>query len=145
MTSEELKELIHTGEADRVELTRAAQDTEKFRQAICSFSNDMAGRGLPGYLLIGIDENNPAHRLPVTTEMLDRLVGLRSDGAILPLPMMNVSRALHPDGGGEIIVVEVHPNPEVAMSDGQQSLKPQKFSMLMEAIRPLLKVMNKTL
>jgi ATP-dependent DNA helicase RecG len=108
MTPEELKQLINSGEADRLELTRAAQDTEKFREAICLFSNDMAGRGLPGYLLIGIDEKDPTHRLPVTTEMLERLVALRSDGAIMPLPVMNVSRAPHPDGGGEVIVVEVH-------------------------------------
>ncbi len=110
MTPEELKQLINSGEADRVELTRAAQDTEKFREAICSFSNDMAGRGLPGYLVIGIDEKESTYRLPVTTEMLERLVALRSDGAIMPLPVMNVSRAPHPDGGGEVIVVEVRPH-----------------------------------
>ena len=110
MTPEELKQLIQSGEADRVELTRAPQDTEKFREAICSFSNDMAGRGLPGFLLIGIDEKAPAYRLPVTTEMLERFVALRSDGAIMPLPVMNVIRMPHPDGSGEIIVVEVHPH-----------------------------------
>lgn len=110
MTLEELKALIASGETDRVEMTRAAQDNEKFREAICAFSNDMAGRGLPGYLLIGIDEKNPAHRLPVTQEMLEKLAGLRSDGAILPLPVMNVNRVPHPDGGGEVIVVEVHPH-----------------------------------
>ncbi len=110
MTPKELKQLILSGEADRVEMTRAAQDNEKLREAICSFSNDMAGRGLPCYLLIGIDEKNSAHRLPVTTEMLEKLVGLRSDGAILPLPLMNVSRTPHPDGGGEIIVIEVWPH-----------------------------------
>jgi len=110
MTAEELKKLIKTGEADRLELTRAAQDNEKFREAICSFSNDMSGKGMPGYLLIGIDEKDPTHRLPVTTEMLEKLVGLRSDGAIIPIPVMNVNRMAHPDGGGEIIVVEVHPH-----------------------------------
>ncbi|TLD68638.1 transcriptional regulator [Phragmitibacter flavus] len=110
MTSEDLRQLISSGEADRVELTRAAQDNEKFREAICAFSNDMAGRGLAGYLVIGIDENNPAYRLSVSTEMLEKLVGLRSDGAIMPLPVMNVSRVPHPGGDGEVIVVEVHPN-----------------------------------
>jgi ATP-dependent DNA helicase RecG len=110
MTPEELKALISSGEADRVEMTRAAQDNEKFREAICSFSNDMAGRGLPGYLIIGIDEKDPAYRLPVTTEMLANLASLRSDGAIMPMPVMNVSRMPHPDGGGEVIVIEVHPH-----------------------------------
>lgn len=49
----------------------------------------MAGRGLPGYLIIGIDEKDPAYRLPITTEMLENLLGLRSDGAILPLPVIS--------------------------------------------------------
>jgi 3-deoxy-7-phosphoheptulonate synthase len=47
--------------------------------------------------------------------------------------------------GADGIMVEVHPKPECAMSDGQQSLKPHRFVELMAAIRPLLKVMNKTL
>lgn len=110
MTHEELKNLIAGGEADRIEMTRAAQDTEKFREAICSFSNDMAGRGLPGYLIIGVDERNPAYRLEVTTGMLEKLAGLRSDGAIMPLPVMNVSRMPHPNGGGDVIVIQVYPH-----------------------------------
>jgi ATP-dependent DNA helicase RecG len=59
MRPDELKTLIRSGEADRVEITRAAQDNEKFREAICAFSNDMAGRGLPSHLIIGIDEKAP--------------------------------------------------------------------------------------
>lgn len=70
----------------------------------------MAGRGQPGYLLIGIDEKSQAYRLPVTNELLEKLVGLRSDGTILPLPIMNISRMPHPEGNGEIIVVEVLPH-----------------------------------
>jgi ATP-dependent DNA helicase RecG len=110
MTPEELKNLIANGEADRVEMTRSTTDTDKFREAICSFSNDMAGRGLPGYLLIGVDEKDPAFRLPITDELLQQFASYRSDGQIMPLPVMNVSRMPHPNGGGEILVVEVHPH-----------------------------------
>jgi len=110
MTPDKLNELIKSGEADRFELTRAAQDNEKIREAICSFSNDIAGRGLPGYLVIGIDEKDPAYRLDIKAEMLEKLAGLRSDGAIMPMPVMNVSRILHPDGNGDVILVEVHPH-----------------------------------
>ena len=70
----------------------------------------MAGKRQPGYLLIGIEEKDSSYRLPVTTEMLENLAALRSDGVILPLPVMNVSRAPHPDESGEIIVVEVQPH-----------------------------------
>ncbi|MEM7697179.1 MAG: ATP-binding protein [Verrucomicrobiota bacterium] len=110
MTDSELRSLISSGELDRVELTRAAQDTDKFREAICSFSNDIAGRNLPGYLIIGVDEKNPDYRLKVKTEMLERIAALRSDGAIIPLPVMNVTSQPHPDGDGEVILVEVLPH-----------------------------------
>jgi 3-deoxy-7-phosphoheptulonate synthase len=59
----------------------------------------------------------------------------------LVLPMACAAVASGADG----IMVEMHPNPEVALSDGQQSLKPRRFEELMAAIRPLLDVMKKTL
>ncbi len=45
MTTEKLKDLIESTETDRVEVTRSTDDVDKFREAVCSFSNDMAGRG----------------------------------------------------------------------------------------------------
>jgi 3-deoxy-7-phosphoheptulonate synthase len=45
--------------------------------------------------------------------------------------------------GADGITVEVHTNPEAAMSDGGQSLKPEKFRALMDEIRVLAKVKNK--
>lgn len=46
--------------------------------------------------------------------------------------------------GADGIMVEVHPHPENAMSDGQQSLRFATFKQLMDAIRPLLDVMHRT-
>jgi len=46
--------------------------------------------------------------------------------------------------GADGIMVEVHAHPEEALSDGQQSLRPSKFNLLMEKIQPLLEVMGKT-
>lgn len=37
--------------------------------------------------------------------------------------------------GADGLLIEVHPNPEVALSDGPQSLKPKKFALLMEQVR----------
>ncbi len=45
--------------------------------------------------------------------------------------------------GADGITVEVHTNPEEAMSDGGQSLKPEKFSEMMEEIKILAEVKNK--
>ncbi|MBI4590912.1 MAG: 3-deoxy-7-phosphoheptulonate synthase [Candidatus Rokubacteria bacterium] len=39
--------------------------------------------------------------------------------------------------GADGLIVEVHPKPEAALSDGPQSLKPAKFAQLMEELRPV--------
>jgi 3-deoxy-7-phosphoheptulonate synthase len=45
--------------------------------------------------------------------------------------------------GADGIIVEVHPEPEKAVSDGAQSLKPEKFYQLMEDIAVLEKAMHR--
>ena len=45
--------------------------------------------------------------------------------------------------GADGILVEVHPEPEKAVSDGNQSLKPEKFYQLMEELTVLENVMKK--
>ncbi len=57
----------------------------------------------------------------------------------LVAPMTRAAVAAGADG----IMVEVHPRPEEAFSDGPQALKPDKFMEMMEEIRPLLQVMHK--
>jgi 3-deoxy-7-phosphoheptulonate synthase len=39
--------------------------------------------------------------------------------------------------GADGLLIEVHPHPEVALSDGPQSLKPHKFAALMEQLKKL--------
>jgi len=46
--------------------------------------------------------------------------------------------------GADGLLVEVHPEPEKAVSDGMQSLKPEKFYQLMDEINALESVMHKT-
>ena len=110
MTTDELRPLIQSNETDRVEMTRSTTDTDKFREAICSFSNDMPARKLPCYLLIGVDQKDTTFRLQATDELLQQFASYRSDGAVMPLPVMNVTSMRHPDGGGDVIVVKVHPH-----------------------------------
>lgn len=59
----------------------------------------------------------------------------------LVTPMARVAVAAGADG----IIVEVHPHPAEAFSDGQQSLRPDKFKKMMEEITPLLNVMGMTI
>ena len=47
--------------------------------------------------------------------------------------------------GADGLIVEVHPNPEEAYSDGQQSLLPEEFESLMEGVKKYLAVEGKYL
>ncbi len=57
------------------------------------------------------------------------------------IPLARAAVAAGADG----LLVEVHPNPAVALSDGGQQLTPKQFAELMTEIRPLVKVMGKQL
>ena len=54
------------------------------------------------------------------------------------IPLSRAALAVGADG----IIVEVHPEPEKAVSDGAQSLKPEKFYQLMDEVRALSKAMR---
>lgn len=47
--------------------------------------------------------------------------------------------------GADGIIVEVHPNPEVAVSDGMQSLTIKRFEKLMKTLKPIAEAVNRTL
>ena len=47
--------------------------------------------------------------------------------------------------GADGLMVEVHNNPECALSDGAQSLKPDKFNELINDVTQIAKVLGKTL
>jgi 3-deoxy-7-phosphoheptulonate synthase len=55
---------------------------------------------------------------------------------VLPLALAAVA------AGADGLMIEVHPEPERAFSDGVQSLKPEKFYRLMEQVRMLDNVMK---
>ena len=48
-------------------------------------------------------------------------------------------------GGADGLIIEVHPDPEHATSDGPQSLKPAKFTALMDKIRKVAEAVDRTL
>ena len=55
------------------------------------------------------------------------------------IPLARAAVAVGADG----LLVEVHPNPAVALSDGGQQLKPKQFGQLMAEIRPIVEVMGR--
>ena len=56
-------------------------------------------------------------------------------------PMARAALAAGADG----LIIEVHPHPEKALSDGDQSLTPEAFKELMESLGGIAKVMGKTI
>ena len=47
--------------------------------------------------------------------------------------------------GADGLIIEVHPDPEHASSDGAQSLKPAKFALLMEKMRRVAEAVDRTI
>ena len=96
-------------ESEQIERTSATNDTRKFSQAICAFSNDLPNKCLNGYLLIGVNDNGSRSGLITTDQLLQTFGSLRSDGNILPQPIMSVQKFSYSDG--DVIVLEIQPSP----------------------------------
>jgi 3-deoxy-7-phosphoheptulonate synthase len=47
--------------------------------------------------------------------------------------------------GADGLIIEVHPHPEQALSDGAQSLRPDRFASLVEETRRLAEVLGRRL
>ncbi len=45
--------------------------------------------------------------------------------------------------GADALIIEVHTNPEEAMSDGEQSLKPEHFEILMKELKPVAEAVGR--
>ena len=108
-TKKEIAELIKNPETYRIERTISTNDTDKFAEAICAFANDFPNTGKMGYLLIGVNDEGGLNGLKVTDHILRNLGGLRSDGNILPQPVMTIDSVSFPDG--DVVVIEVQPSP----------------------------------
>ena len=107
LTKEELLELIQDIESSRAERTVSVNDTDKFCEAVCAFANDMPDSKQNGYLLVGVHDDGRLSGLKATDSLLKNLAAIRSDGNVLPIPVMNVETFHLPEG--DVVVVEVAP------------------------------------
>ena len=57
------------------------------------------------------------------------------------IPLARAAVAVGADG----LIVEVHPEPERALSDGYQSLDPEEFETLMEQVTAIARVLGRSL
>ena len=108
MTKEELHELLQSDESYRIERTISTGNMDKFQEAICAFSNDLPGSGKKGYLFIGVLNDGTISGMKVDDTLMKKIAGIRSDGNILPLPVMNTEKVETEQG--DVLVVTVTPS-----------------------------------
>lgn len=109
-TDTELEALLDDLESDHVERKESFRGDvpKKARQAVCAFANNFLNHDKPGVLFIGAKDDGTPSGLDITDELLRALADMRSDGNILPLPVMSVDRR-HLKGA-DMAVVTVLPS-----------------------------------
>lgn len=108
LSNQELHVLLTDLESDRVERKASLNDRDRIREAICAFGNDLPDHGEPGVVFVGANDDGTCANLPITDQLLLTLADMRSDGNILPIPVMTVEKAVI--GGCELAVVQVEPS-----------------------------------
>ncbi len=95
-TDDELLALLNDIESDRAERKQSFMgDTpKKARQAVCAFANDLPNYNEPGVLFIGAcDDGTPSNKT-VSDQLLLSLADMKTDGNILPLPVLSVEKRI---------------------------------------------------
>ncbi len=108
LTQSQLKDILSDTESSHIERTTSTDNMDKFCQAICAFSNDVSGSGKNGYLIIGAHDNGTLSGLKVDDKLLLKISNIRTDGNILPQPVMTVEKFSFDDG--DVLVAEVQPS-----------------------------------
>lgn len=108
ITPEQFAELVARYESDRIEFTVSTTNMDKFSEAVCAFSNDLADTKQNGFLFVGVDDKGVPAGLKVTDELMRNLASIRCEGNVLPSPAMTVQKLVLPEG--EVAVVEVKPS-----------------------------------
>lgn len=86
--------LLNSLESDRVERKESFKGDvpKKTRQAVCAFANDFPNHNESGVLFIGAKDNGEPSDLEVTDQLLRTLADIKTDGNILPLPVLSVEK-----------------------------------------------------
>ncbi|MEB3886012.1 ATP-binding protein [Lyngbya sp. CCY1209] len=113
MDDGELEQLFRDLESDRVERKASDSDRNKIRQAICAFANDLPNHRQPGVIFVGVNDDGSCADLTITDDLLLRLADMRSDGNILPFPVLTVSQKAIDNCEVVAIVVEPSDAPPV--------------------------------
>ncbi|MBN1517661.1 putative DNA binding domain-containing protein [Candidatus Sumerlaeota bacterium] len=101
-----------------VERKESPADKNELRRQICAFANDLPDCRQPGILIIGATDKGEYAGLEITDQLLTSLSEMRSDGKILPFPMLRVEKKTILSHDYAIISVEPSNSPPVRM-DGR--------------------------
>jgi ATP-dependent DNA helicase RecG len=108
VTEGDVLEALRGGETDRVERTLTEKDTDgKYSEAVCAFANDISNSGKPGFLFVGVDDGGRIEGVKDAARVAQSLADIRSQGNVLPQPMLEV-RFVDSDGK-RVVVAVVHP------------------------------------
>jgi 3-deoxy-7-phosphoheptulonate synthase len=83
--------------------------------------------------------------VPVLKELTHLPVVVDPSHATGKWRLVNATSKAAVAAGADGLIIEVHPNPELAMSDGAQSLRPTRFAELMDQLRPIAEAVSRTL
>lgn len=108
LSEEKLRQLITDLESENVERTRAFDKMDKMGQAICAFANDLADRGEPGYLILGVENDGKISGKRINDQQLTSLGGWKTEGNLLPPPAMALEQFHFPEG--DVAAITVFPS-----------------------------------
>ncbi|TAH00910.1 MAG: hypothetical protein EAZ15_08070 [Sphingobacteriales bacterium] len=108
ISQHQLDKLLFELEQDRVEKTVSVANKDKFGEALCAFANDFPNHQKPGYLIVGVNDDGTKSGLPADEQILQTLMSFRTDGSIVPPPVITVAGFEYDDGF--VAVAEVIPS-----------------------------------
>ena len=109
-SDDELLTMLHDLEPDYVERKESfAGDTPKRAwKAICAFANDLPNHNKAGVLFIGARDDGKPSGSKITDRLLLTLSDMKTDGNILPFPVLTIEKRIL--DGAEMAIVTVAPS-----------------------------------
>ena len=106
-TDDELTALLNDTESDLAERKQSfkGETSKRGREAVCAFANDLPNHNKAGVLFIGASDNGSPSNEPITDQMLRALADMKTDGNILPLPVLSVEKRTLKEAAMAVVTV----------------------------------------
>ena len=79
--------------------------------------NDLPDHRMPGYLFLGVQNDGTIDGLKVDDALMKRISAIRSDGNILPLPVMSTEKVVTEKGAASLPTFDTRPCREAKSED----------------------------